>query len=129
MARHKAMGLAEAAPDLMRELLAPHVPEYVNMLLDAMRTPTLPGQFGPVNNPAHRTAMQLIAQILRAIGSGEHVVNQLILQLGGSLEQAKLAVAMVGRLPDDPHAVAAECRAYLEWYDGPSGPGKAEVVG
>lgn len=71
---------------------------------------------------------RLFCELMGWVGTREQIMNALVLHLGVSVERAKLAVDMVGRLPDDPHAVAAECRAYLEWYDGPSGPGKAEVV-
>ena len=65
---------------------------------------------------------RLFCELMGWVGTREQVINALVIQLGVSLDKAKAAVDMVGRLPDDPHAVAAECRAYLAWYDGPQGP-------
>ena len=124
MRRGMATDLAAAAPDRMRELLAPHVDDYCAQLVADVKTPTLDGQYGPVSNPSHRGAMTLFAQIMRAIGSSDTIINALILQLGVPLERAREAVALVEGAPKDVHTMAREAEEFLIWYRGPNGPGK-----
>lgn len=118
-----ALDLADAAPDRMRALLAPHVDTFCAQLVSDVKTPTLEGQYGPVSNPAHRGAMALYAQIMRAIGSTETIINAMILQLGVPLDRAREAVALVESVPEDLESQVREARALIAWYDGPNGPG------
>lgn len=86
-ARTAAAQLAEQAPQAMREYLAPYVPEYCESLLEAMRTPHFTTAKGDVvSNPAHRTALGLIAQILKAIGAQVELTINLWQRLGVSDE-------------------------------------------
>jgi hypothetical protein len=122
-ARSLTKDMVDQFPRELQERLAPHIDEYAEQLLWGMRHPTLDGQYGPVSNPGHRTAMDLIAQIMKAVGSSQTIVNALILQLGVPLEQAREAVQLVEDIPEDPHEQAREARRFLAWYEGPDGPG------
>ena len=100
--RSTAAMLAENAPQAMREYLAPHVPEYCERLLSAMRDPEAPG---------FRTAMQLIAQILRAVGVQMDVTVTVLAQLGvASVEEASERIQFSNRAASVT-LEAAEARA------------------
>lgn len=115
--RSEAAILADNAPQLMRELLAPDAPEFCRLLVADMRDRDCKG---------HRTAMTLYAQILKAIGDGPSLVLHLWTQLGVSgMDEAAAAVQQVREAPRDPALIAKSCRDYLAWYDGPSGPGRS----
>lgn len=110
LARIHGQALVDAAPMAMREELAKpeQIREYVRILLADRDDRECSG---------HRTAMRLIPEILQAVGASQQIVNQLILAIGAPVEQAREAVEVVNAVPDDPHAIAQNCRAFLAWYD------------
>lgn len=79
---------------------------------------------------------RLFCELMGWVGTREQVIQALVVNLGVSLEQAKVAVEAVASAPKDPHEIAEQCRQYLKWYHGVSGPGgpdknfsNVEVVG
>lgn len=112
--RATAADLASRAPQEMREQLAPHVGLFCDQLRAALSNP---------EGTAFRTALTLYAQIMQAVGSGDVLVQSLVLQLGAPIADARAAVEAVGSAPRDPHEIAAQARAFLAWFDGPNGPG------
>lgn len=96
--REAAAMLADRCPDRMRELLAPAVDEFVRILLDDLRSTTLEvtderGGVKLVNNPAHRTALELYPRIMRAIGASEDVLARILAAVNATSE-AQLHTAM-----------------------------------
>ena len=127
MARRQADDLIESFPRELQAKLAPHLDEYCDALVWGMRNPTIPGQYGDVSNPGHRTAMDLIGRIMRAFPTTEALLLQtLVIQLGAPIADAQMAVQQVASAPKDPHEIAKAARAYLDWYDGPDGPRGSE---
>jgi hypothetical protein len=124
-ARDAAIALAEAAPEQMRALLAPAVPEYVETLLTDMRDHGCATQTGWQYNPAHRTAMQLFPLIMRAVHSADDLLAALLKRLGaGSEGEVAQAVALMRDASEDPDVVADKsARPYLAFYYGANGPG------
>lgn len=110
LARIRGQALVDAAPMAMREALAQpdEIKAYVRILVADRDDRECSG---------HRTAMRLIPEILQAVGASQQIVSQLILAIGAPIEQARAAVEVVNAVPDDPHAIAQNCRAFLAWYD------------
>lgn len=96
--RSQAADLVATAPQAMREHLAPFVGEFCEQLLADMRDP---------NRTAHRTAMTLIPQILRAVGAETQLVINLWQRLGARDEghvQQLVATALEAETVDDEGA-------------------------
>ena len=138
LARSTAAQLAEQAPQVMREYLAPFAHEFCDSLMETLRHPTLGGAHKcpaceaeitvpAFSNPSYRTALSLYPQILRAIGSSDALTAAIIAQLGGSLDRARDAVEMLNGLPEDVDAIYRECRRMCDWYEGENGPGRGIV--
>jgi hypothetical protein len=66
----------------------------------------------------------LFADIVGWRGNKAQLFALIVAQLGVSMLQAQAAVRQVQQAPKDPHEIARTCREYLEWYDGPNGPGQ-----
>lgn len=124
-AREAAIQLANAAPDDMRALLAPALPEYVECLLADMRDHGQATDAGWQYNPAHRTAMQLFPQILKVIHSNDDLLAELLKRLGAASEvEVRQAVDLMRDASEDPDEVADKnARPYLAFYYGANGPG------
>lgn len=60
---------------------------------------------------------RLYCELMGWVGTREQVINALVVQLGVPVEQAREAVQTVMGTSDNPHEIARECRAYLEWYE------------
>lgn len=106
-----AAHLAANAPQLMRELLAPHVGDYVNELIADMKDR---GSFSGedwIPNPAHRTAMQLIPQILKAINADSMLVLAFVNRLGARDEDELRRFVQLGQ---SAHDVTSE-QADQQW--------------
>jgi hypothetical protein len=91
--RETALVLAEQAPELMRELLAPHVKAYCDELLWDMANRTIPMADGDAPNSSHRTAMDLFPRILKAIGASDDLLAALLENLQAR-DESQLALAM-----------------------------------
>lgn len=74
-ARRLAAELVARSPAAIREKLQPHEDTFCNQLVWGMEHPLLDGPNGPVNNPGHRTAMDLYARIMGAVAPDALVVN------------------------------------------------------
>ncbi len=81
------------------------------------------------NAVGERWAFRLFAEVAQWVGSGDKIAETLILQLGAPIAQAREAVEQVGSVSRDPHQLAAQARAFLAWYEGPSGPAKEDENG
>ena len=93
-ARSAADVMVAGFPDELRATLAPHVGEYAESLLHAMRNPTLPGpNGGVVNNPGWRTSMDLIAKIMRAVDTDGEMLRKFLAALGvGATTEAQALI-------------------------------------
>lgn len=103
--------LAEQAPQLMRELLAPHVSAYVDELLHDMRDR---GSFSDgewIPNSAHRTAMQLVPEILKAVGANNTLILAFMDRFGVSDEGELSSLVERGRYAGEANLEASCQRA------------------
>lgn len=74
--RAMASELVARAPQEIRERLQPHIATFCDQLVWGMENATLPGPNGGiVNNPGHRTAMDLYARIMGAVAPDTLIVN------------------------------------------------------
>ena len=114
--RNLAADLVARAPQAIREKLEPHMDTFCQRIVDGMEKPTLAGQFGPVSNPAHRTAMDLYARIMGAVAPDTLVVN-LWQRVGARDEQHARQLVGVGldaeQLAQDDMALERQTLAWL----------------
>ena len=75
--RALAEELVARAPQEIRERLQPHIGTFCDKIVWGMENPTLPSPVGNgiVNNPGHRTAMDLYARIMGAVAPDTLIVN------------------------------------------------------
>ena len=117
-ARRLADELIARAPQEIREKLQPHVGLFCDQVVWGMQNATIPGQYGPVSNPGHRTAMDLYAKIMGAVAPDVLVVN-LWQRIGARDEQHATRLVVVGldaeQLAEDEMALE---RQTLAWLNG-----------
>ena len=97
--RLEGAALVKQAPQLMREVLAPRVEHYCDVLMSdlddrgSFESDGKGGQFWRAN-PAHRTALELFPRILQAIGASEDLLRKIVERLNARDEE-QLAQAML----------------------------------
>lgn len=119
------LALAKSHPEQMRDLLAPGIPKYCARLLESLdeKTRSLTnekGQSYEVNNPMHRTGMDLFPKIFKAIGAPEALMQALLDKLNAR-DESHLASAMAlyqsasgATLDDALETACATIRAAIE---------------
>lgn len=67
---------------------------------------------------------KLYSELMGWTGSRELIIAAIVRELGVPIDRAREAVGTVMDIPDDIHEVARINREFLDWYDGPAGPGR-----
>lgn len=71
---------------------------------------------------------KLYTELMGWSGTREMIIAAIVRELGVPIEKAQEAVGTVLSIPDDVHEVARINREFLEWYDGPAGPGREHAA-